>query len=79
MKAIFQIDFPSAKQAADAMKIIKAEKGRNTDLTVSHEKGSDKIIYTITASSFSPLRARSTSLLRDLKVMLSVFEKGEGR
>ncbi|MFH1257500.1 MAG: KEOPS complex subunit Pcc1 [Candidatus Micrarchaeota archaeon] len=77
MKSTFEIDFKDKKQAEDALKVIRPQKGRNTTLHVLHKKESNSITYVIDAESFSPLRARSTSLLRDLKIMFNVLEKAE--
>ena len=77
MKSTFEIDFKDKKQAEDALRIIRAQKGRNTMLHVLHKKGRSIITYIVDADSFSPLRARSTSLLRDLKIMFNVLEKAE--
>ncbi len=76
MKATFEIEFKDKEEAGNALKVIKPQKGRNTTLHVLH-RGGNKLQYIIEADSFSPLRARSTSLLRDLKVMKTVFEKAK--
>lgn len=77
MKAVFEIEFEDIKEAKDALKIIQSQKSRNATLHVLHKTGSREVSYIIEASAFSPLRARSTSLLRDLKIMLNVFEKAK--
>ena len=75
MKTTFDINFKDGKEAEDALKIILPQKSRNAVLHVLHKKGSSNVQYIIEASAFSPLRARSTSLLRDIKIMMKVFEK----
>ena len=77
MKAVFEIEFKDSKEINNALKIIRPEKSRNVVLHVLHKKSSSNVQYIIEAPAFSPLRARSTSLLRDLKIMLTVFEKGK--
>jgi hypothetical protein len=77
MKATFEIEFESEKEADDSLKIIQSQEGKNAMLHVLHKKGAKSVLYIIEAKAFSPLRARSTSLLRDIKIMKNVFEKSQ--
>jgi hypothetical protein len=79
MRAVFDIEFKDAKEAENALKIILPQKSRNAVLHVLHKKGSEEVTFIIEAAAFSPLRARSTSLLRDIKIMLTVFENSRGK
>ncbi len=74
LKSDFEIDFKTKEEMERALKIIKPAKNLNIELHVL-QKGEKSILYSISAKTFSQLRARSTSLLRDLKIMLLVFEK----
>ncbi|MEK6954169.1 MAG: hypothetical protein AABX01_04120 [Candidatus Micrarchaeota archaeon] len=75
MRAVFDIEFKDQKEAENSLRIILPQKSKNAVLHVLHKKGSSNVQYIIEAPSFSPLRARSTSLLRDIKIMLTVFER----
>ena len=77
MKATFEIGFQNEKEAEDACNVVKAQIGNNATLHVLHKKGEKTVLYIVEANSFSPLRARSTSLLRDIKIMKTVFEKNK--
>ncbi|MBI5224827.1 hypothetical protein HY989_03070 [Candidatus Micrarchaeota archaeon] len=74
MKSEFEIGFKTKEERDRALNVIKPAKNLNIELHVL-QKGETSILYSIGAKTFSQLRARSTSLLRDLKIMLSVFEK----
>ncbi len=80
MKATFEIEFAGERQAKLALKAISGGGGKpgRSEVHVTRKHGKAKagrttIIYTITADSFSSLRARATSLLRDLKVAREAF------
>ena len=80
MKMVFEIDFKSAKNAEKAKGIIGGgAKGRKgavdvVALQLLHAKGSSVITYIIESGSFAKLRARTTSLLRDVSIFLSAVE-----
>jgi len=86
MKATFEIDFADEKQAKLALKALESVTAgvsagwrpgvpnKRAVMHVSHKAGTRILIYTMTADSFSSLRARATSLLRDLKVAREAFE-----
>jgi tRNA threonylcarbamoyladenosine modification (KEOPS) complex Pcc1 subunit len=72
MKATFEIGFADEKQAKVALAAIAAGEApsKRSVMHVSHrveEDGSATIIYELSADSFPALRARATSLLRDVK------------
>lgn len=76
MKAVFEIDFADGRQARQALKAMQfAGKSKRAQVHVTLKKGNGRatIIYTISADSFSALRARATSLLRDVKVAKDAF------
>lgn len=77
VKATFEIDFETELEARNSLKIIKFQTGKNATLHVLHKLGSKTVLYIVEAKAFSPLRARSTSLLRDIKIMKNVFEKSQ--
>ena len=87
MKLVFEIDFKSAKNAEKAKGVIgrgaMSRKGAKDVVTlqVVHKKGSPIITYIIESGSFAKMRARTTSLLRDVSIFLSAVEitKKEGR
>ena len=78
-KATFEIDFADERQAKLALKAVSGGSGKRAQVHVARRPGTPILIYSITADSFSSLRARATSLLRDLKVAREAFALCAGR
>lgn len=76
MNASFEIDFATPSQAKRALVILKpSDSGAKGTLSVKKIPGKPaSLYYIVTAPSFAVLRARVTSLLRDLKVAQDAFE-----
>ena len=75
MDASFEIRFPDEKTARQALKVAPPKTGPKASLTAKISPTNKKTVrYSITAESFTALRAHSTSLLRDLKVFLDTVE-----
>ncbi|MFH0713326.1 MAG: KEOPS complex subunit Pcc1 [Candidatus Micrarchaeota archaeon] len=75
MKTILEVEFTDAKQAAQAAKIIKETKNDDVNMRakVNIAVKKEKLIATITANDFTALRAMTTTLMRDLKVVNDGF------
>ncbi len=73
MKAVFELEFEDAQTAKKAGQVL-AQKilGGRTALQCTANK--NFVRATITAESFSPLRAISTSFLRDARVFYDSIE-----
>ncbi|MBU1197218.1 CTAG/PCC1 family protein [Candidatus Micrarchaeota archaeon] len=80
MNASFEIEFSSAKHAKHALQVIKSDQSSKVVLSVKAAPKNPKAIYCrIESHSFAALRARATSLLRDVKIARDTFafiEKG---
>ncbi len=76
MKTIFEIEFKDAKEAKQAAEILKKTKSDEDNLRakISIVVKNEKLIATVIASDFTALRAMSTTLLRDLKVIIDGFK-----
>lgn len=73
MNASFEVGFPSEEDAGKALKILgKSSEGPRASVKVMQRGSSLEV--TIKADSFAALRARSTSLLRDLKIVMDSFK-----
>lgn len=75
MKATLEVQFATIKQAKQAVEIInQAKTDGETRAKVKAEHKENKIIVTITADDFTALRALTTTVLRDLKVIIDGFK-----
>ncbi|MBI4406691.1 hypothetical protein HY571_02140 [Candidatus Micrarchaeota archaeon] len=75
MKAIIEVAFKSEKEAKQAMSILKASKtDEPTRASVSVKTKGEKLVVTVTAKDYAALRALTTTLLRDLRVVIDGFE-----
>ncbi len=76
MKTIFEIEFKDAKEANQAAKILKETKTDEDNLRakISIAVKKEKLIATVVANDFTALRAMSTTLMRDLKVIIDGFK-----
>ncbi len=78
MKAEFEIEFSSANQAAQALKLLNETK--TDELTRARIKGvvkGNKLQLNISAGDFTALRALTTTTMRDLKVVVDTFAQME--
>lgn len=79
MKAEFEIVFASPESARKALRVIRTKEiSGKVKVSLSVEK--NVLNARIEAKGFAPLRARITSMLRDLKVVfdaISIVEKGK--
>ena len=74
MKTNIEIEFDSAKRAAQALKLLKETK--TDELTRARVKGEakgSKLMLDITAGDFTALRALTATTMRDLKVIIDSF------
>ncbi len=71
MKIKIEVEFKNGEEASNAAKIISNEK--NEKISLKRQIRGRKLIIEIKAASFSSLRARTTSILRDLKVIRDAF------
>lgn len=72
MKAELEIEFASASHARKALKAIKT-KEFSDKASVSLRVSGSSLKAKISGKGFPALRARTTSFLRDLKVVLDAF------
>ena len=68
-KGVIEMEFESPAQARKALKIIKT-KEFSEKISLSLKAKGNKLEATVKSKSFALMRARITSLLRDLKVVL---------
>lgn len=73
MKAVFELDFPEAQSARKAAKVL-SQQIRGGKATLECAANKRLVRATITAKSFTALRAISTSLLRDARVFYDSLE-----
>ncbi len=76
MKSILEIEFKNAKETAVAAKILNETKSdeENMRAKISIAVKGERLIATITANDFTALRAMTTTLMRDLKVVNDGFK-----
>lgn len=69
MKAVFEVEFADQQQARKILGILgKKDETKKTILKI--KQSGKKLIASIEARDFPGLRARATTLLRDLKAIL---------
>lgn len=71
MKCSFEIPFNTAKSAKDALKVLTETESVLSDRSSAKFtlKGTS-VLIDVSASDFTALRAKCTTLLRDLKVII---------
>ncbi len=75
MKTIIEIELKNSEQAKKAAKILNETKSdEETRAKVRVETKAEKLIVTISAVDFTALRALTTTVLRDLKVIIDGFK-----
>ncbi len=75
MRTVVEVDFPSPELARAALKAFETRGGK-AEVNAGVEKNVLRI--EITAGGFSALRARTTSALRDLKIISDALELKKG-
>lgn len=79
MKAVIEVEFKNAKEAKQAEDILKKTKtDEPTRANVKVESKKERLVVIVTALDYSALRALTTTLMRDLKVIIDGF-KATGR
>ena len=69
MKASIEIEFDNRREAQAAFAVIAEDEGK---ASLSRRLLNNKVVFIVEAGYFTALRARTTSLLRDIYVFLSV-------
>ena len=76
MKTVLEIAFKDSAEAARAAKVLKSEPlGAKAKVGIA-SKG-EVLVVTVSAADFSTLRARTTSIFRDLRVFFAVGQAVE--
>jgi tRNA threonylcarbamoyladenosine modification (KEOPS) complex Pcc1 subunit len=81
MKALLEIDFRDSAEAKKVLGIL-GKKDEGPRAVFEAKAVGKKVVATVSAKSFSALRARTTTLLRDLKAVFDVtnlVEKNQER
>lgn len=71
MKCSFEIPFNTAKSAKDALKVLtETESVLSERSSAEFSLNGTNVLIEVKASDFTALRAKCTTLLRDLKVII---------
>lgn len=69
MNALLQVEFPDAKRASKALKILRTKELFDKSKAEMRVKG-NVLLIEVEARSYAPLRARVTSVMREIKIVL---------
>ena len=73
MRAVIELDFASAEEAAKAEKLLERKELNNMSKITLSAKGK-KVVAIVTAERFALLRARITGLMRNARIVYDSIE-----